>query len=70
MPGFDRTGPEGRGSRTGRGLGKCNPRNKNVNENEELNDLSHRPARGYGRRRGRGLGLRMGKGRQETGEDE
>lgn len=25
MPGLDRSGPEGRGTRTGRGLGQCNP---------------------------------------------
>ncbi len=25
MPGFDRTGPEGKGPRSGRELGKCNP---------------------------------------------
>jgi len=28
MPGFDRTGPEGIGARTGRQMGKCNPENK------------------------------------------
>ena len=30
MPGFNSTGPEGKGSRTGRGLGKCNPNNKYI----------------------------------------
>ncbi|MFZ6031188.1 MAG: DUF5320 domain-containing protein [Chloroflexota bacterium] len=25
MPGFDRTGPQGAGPRTGRGMGSCNP---------------------------------------------
>jgi len=28
MPGLDRTGPQGQGSRTGRGLGRCNPNNE------------------------------------------
>ena len=28
MPGLDRTGPEGQGSRTGRRLGKCNSGNQ------------------------------------------
>jgi len=29
MPRFDRTGPEGKGSKTGRGLGDCNEK-KNI----------------------------------------
>lgn len=28
MPGYDGTGPEGQGARTGRGLGNCPPANK------------------------------------------
>ena len=27
MPGFDRTGPQGRGPMTGRGMGQCRPEN-------------------------------------------
>ena len=27
MPRLDRTGPEGKGSKTGRGMGRCNPDN-------------------------------------------
>ncbi|MDE5423523.1 DUF5320 domain-containing protein [Ancylomarina sp. DW003] len=30
MPRFNGMGPEGKGSQTGRGLGKCNAANKNV----------------------------------------
>jgi hypothetical protein len=26
MPRFDKSGPEGKGSQTGKGLGKCNPK--------------------------------------------
>ena len=48
MPGFDRTGPEGEGARTGRQLGRCNPDNEKGPE--EIR-------RG---RRGRGLKLRFG----------
>ncbi|MBN2165446.1 MAG: DUF5320 domain-containing protein [Marinilabiliaceae bacterium] len=58
MPGFDRTGPEGKGSRTGRGLGKCNPDN-NVSTDTQ-----------FGRGLGRGLGRNqggMGRGRRLGG---
>lgn len=46
MPGFDRTGPEGKGSMTGRGMGPCNPN----------------APKGFGRGRGRGLGRGIGRG--------
>ena len=50
MPGLDRTGPEGQGSRTGRQRGKCNPDN-------ELNpDAETRMGRGMGRGAGRAAG--------------
>ncbi|HKL33262.1 MAG TPA: DUF5320 domain-containing protein [Tangfeifania sp.] len=48
MPGFDRTGPEGKGARTGRQAGKCNPENETEPEDTR-----------QGRRRGRGLKLRL-----------
>lgn len=48
MPGFDRTGPMGQGSQTGRKMGKCN--SKNETQAEELP---------RGRGLGRGLGKRM-----------
>lgn len=52
MPGRDTTGPEGGGSRTGRGLGPCAPGNKN---SEPVNNPAPRPRRdgsggGMGRR--------------------
>ena len=43
MPGFDRTGPMGKGSQTGRKMGKCN--SKNETEPEEIPR-----GRGFGRR--------------------
>jgi len=52
MPGFDRSGPEGKGSRTGRAMGKCKPDGKEISD-EEINV----PARGRGR--GRGFRNRM-----------
>lgn len=49
MPRFDKTGPEGKGSKTGRGLGDCNEKEyKEKNENW------------FGRFARRGLGRRMG----------
>ena len=57
MPGLDRTGPEGKGSRTGRGLGDCG-------ENSEVNERAPKvPRRGRGRRPrdGRGRGFRRGR---------
>jgi hypothetical protein len=60
MPRFDKTGPEGKGPMTGRGLGPCNPENKEDN-------TSNFPGLGrgqgsLGRGLGRGLG-RRGRGR-------
>jgi hypothetical protein len=46
MPNFDKTGPEGKGKMTGRGMGPCNP------------DARQFPGRGRGRGRGRGFGRR------------
>jgi hypothetical protein len=59
MPGFDRTGPEGKGSRTGRGLGKCNPNTQNKDDTEVADELRN----GLRMRRGRGLAKRVGLGR-------
>jgi len=54
MPGGDKTGPEGKGPKTGRGLGFCNGNDKPGFESDE-------PRRGQGLnnglRRGRGRGL-------------
>ncbi len=62
MPGFDRTGPEGKGSRTGRGLGKCNPNNKSDDTDTREDNVTGRLGRAFGR--GRGLGRGMGRGRR------
>jgi len=72
MPGFDGTGPEGRGPRTGRGLGRCNPDNTNPTTDVAENDFPYGRGRGYGRGygrgpagrgRGRGFGFGFGRGR-------
>ena len=55
MPRMDRTGPEGKGTRTGRGLGRC----KKVSDEEALQNLG----KGQALRRkvggGQGLGKRL-----------
>ncbi|MEA3414469.1 MAG: DUF5320 domain-containing protein [Nanoarchaeota archaeon] len=61
MPNEDGTGPEGKGSKTGRQQGKCkesNPTNNNSNQ-------ENRP-----RRRGIGLGRGMGLGRRNRTDNE
>lgn len=50
MPGFDKTGPEGRGPLTGRGLGQCQGARPVGN------------GRGLGRGNGQGLGRGQGRG--------
>lgn len=55
MPNFDRTGPDGEGAMTGRGLGYCSSDKSCDNPLQE----------GFGRRNCRGGRLR--KGPQETG---
>lgn len=47
MPGLDRTGPEGRGSRTGRGFGKCNPDSQSNGSDTISNNFPD--GRGFGR---------------------
>lgn len=42
MPGFDKTGPKGKGALTGRQMGRCNP---------ESGEPMERPRWGRGRRR-------------------
>ncbi len=72
MPGFDRTGPEGKGSRTGRSLGRCNPNNNVSNADNPETDFPVGTGRGRGlgrgfagggRGAGRGRGFGAGRGR-------
>jgi hypothetical protein len=61
MPGLNRTGPEGQGSQTGRGLGKCNP-NKKINQSETNETMQFKnTGRGLARR------LRLRKGNECSG---
>ena len=59
MPGGDRTGPEGRGSRTGRGAGYCSGYSMPGYANPDI----PRFGRGFGFGRGRSMGYwRRGRG--------
>jgi hypothetical protein len=61
MPNFDKTGPEGKGSLTGRGLGDCDAKNtdKKVSSDDKQNTgLGRGLGRGSGKGSGRGLGRR------------
>ena len=60
MPKSDGTGPNGKGTRTGRGLGDCNPNKeiiKNNTEKERINNQSTNQAPLKRSLFGRGLGL-------------
>ena len=61
MPGFDKTGPEGKGSMTGRGMGPCNPKTP------KGQGVGRGLGRGFGR--GRGLGRGFGRGVQPPADE-
>jgi hypothetical protein len=65
MPGLDRTGPEGQGSRTGRQMGKCASKSEEAtDQNMDMEDVRGRgPGRGFGRGLGKGRGRGFGRGR-------
>jgi len=57
MPAFDGTGPNGQGSRTGRGMGFCRVTNTTLRPG-----LGRGFSRGFGRGLGRGFGRGLGRG--------
>jgi len=59
MPGRDKTGPQGMGSMTGRGLGFCNPNNSFSSQND-FNVRGRGMGLGRGQGRGVGRGFRRG----------
>lgn len=69
MPRQDGTGPEGKGSITGRGAGKCVGRNKNQNRSTvssaPLDGGRNNTAGGRGRGKGGGRGRGRGGGRDQ-----
>ena len=69
MPGFDRTGPRGRGPMTGRGMGFCDPADnyEGVTNYSTYGAVYNRPSYStygayYGRMRYSGRGLGRGRG--------
>ena len=62
MPGLDRTGPMGQGSRTGKQMGKCAPRQENNEDDRFENWAGRGVARGAGREMGQTTGRGMGRG--------
>ncbi|HPJ12590.1 MAG TPA: DUF5320 domain-containing protein [Caldisericia bacterium] len=62
MPRFDRTGPNGQGPMTGRGLGKCNPESVHTQDQPVENAVTRSYPRflGWARGQGFGRGMRLG----------
>lgn len=56
MPNMDKTGPQGKGPKTGRQMGNCEGAENNTPQGQGF-------GRGMGRRCGRGCGRGMGRGR-------
>ena len=63
MPGGNKTGPDGRGSMTGRRMGYCND-NEHLGSFYSNSNRSIGFGRGGGRGNGRGFGMRRGDGFQ------
>jgi hypothetical protein len=69
MPGFDRTGPNGQGPKTGRAMGKCNPKKQNVDTSEDTQARGmglgrrHRLGNGHNSELKHGRGRGLGRGR-------
>jgi len=64
MPKKDGTGPQGQGSKTGRGQGRCNPTDqKSVPPGQGGMGSGRGTGRGRGQGNGRGSGRGQGKGR-------
>lgn len=61
MPNKDGTGPEGKGSKTGRGMGRCGGRNS-----ADTNQSAGQPGAG----RGMGMGMGQGRGRRTQANNE
>ena len=62
MPAGDKTGPQGEGPMTGRGLGDCKTPYQKVVSPPEGGAPAPRPGPGYGPGMGRGRGLGRGRG--------
>ncbi len=64
MPGINKSGPQGYGPMTGRGMGICNTAAPDyANRNAGAESFGRRPGRRQGRRRSMGYGMRATGGR-------
>ena len=65
MPGLNKTGPEGQGPKTGRGLGRCNPDFDEKSLDKSVSDagFTTRQRLGFGRNMGRFIGIGKGRNR-------
>ena len=66
MPGFDRTGPEGLGPMTGRGMGRCTNYGTHNKDSEKADTESRNQDQGE-RMIGNGFGFGFGFGRRTGG---
>lgn len=62
MPGFNGTGPQGKGSQTGAGLGKCKLNANKENTEKSIEGFSNEDETGKGMRMGRRFHSGKGKG--------
>jgi hypothetical protein len=62
MPGLDRKGPKGEGMRTGRRMGRCNPRNAGKSAEEIMSERNFTLMEIRGIGQGMGLGYGQGRG--------
>lgn len=71
MPGGDKSGPMGQGSRTGRGMGNCPPAEGTTPANEPTfgRGMGRGAGRGLGRGMGRGMGRGAGRNNPQTGNN-
>jgi len=63
MPRGDVTGPEGKGSRSGRRQGNCNPDGRLFQQKGQNKNAGRGGGQGQGRGRGQGQGQSVGKDR-------
>ena len=68
MPGLDRTGPQGDGPMTGRGMGRCNPDNRDSDDQGRGRGFGRGFGRGNRRGQGRGFGNGNRNRKQNRGE--
>ncbi len=71
MPNFDKTGPQGKGPKTGRGQGKCQEEQPQENSAQDQNQREFKRRQGQDEypRRGQKAGRGFGRGRRQNQEE-